>query len=259
MKITWFGASSIMIESGDDRILIDPAKGPSHSENDPSWEDLMSAENILLTSGRIERSASIPLIINTSGATVYCSLETAALLEKCNTDPDLIAVVKSGLKLRFNSISASVLNGYASSAEYDSAIKMRLRSPHAMLYPANTLYLRTHLGRYSGAENILGYSITADNRIVLIPGSLKFNPDTDYPMYPDMLVLPYQGGSDDDKDVISAIDRIEPRSVMLDMFDDFYPPLTHKTDTRNLYRVLTEKYPDLRVIKPTCGKTVTLL
>ena len=66
MKITWFGASSIMIESGDDRILIDPAKGPSHSENDPSWEDLMSAENILLTSGRIERSASIPLIINTS-------------------------------------------------------------------------------------------------------------------------------------------------------------------------------------------------
>lgn len=259
MKITWFGAASIMIESGDDRIMIDPVKGHSHSENDPSWEDLMSSGNILLTSGRIERSATIPLIVNTSGATVYSSSEAASLLEKEKTCPDLIAIVKPGLRLSFESISVDVLKGYSSCTGYDDMIRSRLHSARAMRYPADAIYLSTHLGRYVNAKSILCYTVSSGGRIVLIPGSSNLDPDTDYPKYPDMLILPYQYSENADNDIIAAIDRIEPRAVMLDMFDDFYPPITKRTDTRGLYRIISDKYPDLRVIKPTCGKTVTLL
>lgn len=258
MKITWFGAASLLIESEKDSIMIDPAKGPAHSENSPSWEDLMCSENILLASGRIERSAGIPLIVNTSGATVYCSAVTASLLEAKRTYPDLIAVVKPGLCLSFGTIHASILAGCTSSSDYRDNIKGSLRSPRSLRYLSNSIYLASHIGGYADASAVLCCSISAAGRTVLIPGLSMLNPDTDYPKYPDMLVLPYTG-SDDDNNIVSAIERIEPRSVMLDMFDDFYPPVTKTADTRGLHKLLSDKFPDLRVIKPKPGKTITLL
>ena len=74
-----------------------------------------------------------------------------------------------------------------------------------------------------------------------------------------MLILPYQGTSDLVSAACSIIDRIEPRSVLLDHFDDAFPPVSRQIDTKPLRKVLKERYPDLPVVKPTAGKAVTLL
>lgn len=259
MKITWYGAATLLIESGDTRIMIDPSKGLSHSENSPSWEELMTAENILLTSSRIERIHNIPLIVNTSGATVYCSHTPAAILEKDRTYPDLIAVVKPGLSLVFGDIHVNVLKGDPDSGRDISYGKHRLKSFHSLRCPGNALFLGTHLSRYADAGETLCYSMTSEGRTILVPGSLGLDADTDYPKYADMLVLPYQGDDALINDAVALIDRICPRTVLLDMFDDSCPPMTRTSSTKGLHKVLQARYPELPVVKPRAGKPVTLL
>lgn len=239
--------------------MVDPIKGLSHSENRPSWENLMSADNIILTDGRLENVHNIPLIVNTSGATVYCTRTPAENLEKERTYPDLIAVVKPGLTLVFGSIRVNVFKGAAQNSLVLESEKHRLMSPSAMRHPGNALFLKTHMAKYNDAGESLCYSVISDGRTILIPGVLGLDADTDYPKYADMLVLPYQGSDELITDAISLIDRICPRTVMLDMFDDYYPPMTHTASTRGLHKALQTKYPDLPVVKPRPGKQVTLL
>ena len=259
MKITWYGAASLLIESKNDRIMIDPVKGLPGSENSPSWEELMAADNILLTSGKLDRIHNIPLIVNTSGATVYCTRTPAELLEKDRTNSDLIAVVKPGLSLVFGDISVNVYKGASDNSLVLTSEKHRLASPKVLRYPANAFFLRTHLTKFSDFGESLCYSICSGGKTILIPGSLGLDADTDYPKYVDMLVLPYQGNDELITDAVSLIDRICPRTVLLDMFDNYYPPMTDTTSTKGLHKALQSKYPDLPVVKPRSGKPVTLL
>jgi hypothetical protein len=74
-----------------------------------------------------------------------------------------------------------------------------------------------------------------------------------YPAEPDLLVLPYQGATNLIPPALVVIDRIRPRAVMLDHFDDAFPPVSASIDTKSLFQVLNEKYPDMKIIKPEAG------
>ena len=74
-----------------------------------------------------------------------------------------------------------------------------------------------------------------------------------------MLILPYQGTTNLVSTALSIIAQIEPRTVLLDHFDDAFPPISQHIDTKPLKKALTEHYPELPVVKPTAGKAITLL
>ena len=113
--------------------------------------------------------------------------------------------------------------------------------------------------KYREAQETLIYQIEAEEKVVLVLGSLALDENTEYPQYVDMLVLPYQGSSDLVTKAVSIIERISPRTVLLDHFDDAFPPITTPIDTKPIKKALDNAFPELPVAKPTAGKAVTLL
>ena len=62
-----------------------------------------------------------------------------------------------------------------------------------------------------------------------------------YPTGADVLVLPYAGWVDNLPPAVRVIERLQPKRVLLDHWDDTFPPLSSSVDTAPLMR----RYPDL--------------
>lgn len=258
MKITWYGTASLLIENEESRILIDPFLPLKGAANHPSLLDYQKEDSILITHGHIDHLGSIPKILLHSDATVYCSAVPAATLEKKNADSDQIVIIRPGDVLHFGNIKTTVLSG--KHVRFDrKLIRHTLCSPRIFRYFPNFLSLLFHNHTFVEGNETLAYLIETGGRKILVLGSLALDETTDYPKYVDMLILPYQGATDLISASFSVIDRIEPRTVLLDHFDDAFPPISRQIDTKPLRKALKEHYPDLPVVKPTAGKSVTLL
>lgn len=258
MKITWFGTASLLIENEGDRILIDPFLPLRGSENHPSLLDYQKEDSILITHGHIDHLGSIPKILRNSEATVYCSALPASTLEKKKTDSDQIVIIRPGDILYFGGIKVTPLPG--KHIQFDSKlIRHTFLNIRILRYFSNFLSLLFRNHTYAEGNETLTYLIETGGKKVLLLGSLALQEETEYPKYVDMLILPYQGATDLVSAALSIIARIEPRTVLLDHFDDAFPPVSAHIDTRPLKKALEEHYPELPVVKPTAGKAVTLL
>lgn len=258
MKITWFGTASLLIEYENDRLLIDPFLTLKGAANHPSLLSYLKEDSILITHGHIDHLQSVPKIMENSDATVYCSATPAATLEHKGVDGSQIVIVRPDDQLVFGSIRVKVLKGRHISFD-KKLIRHTLFSTRVVKYFTNLLFLGINHPQYQEKQETLAYQIEAGGKVILVLGSLSLDPDTIYPKYVDMLVLPYQGASDLVTPTLSILHEIEPRTVLLDHFDDAFPPVTYEIDTRPLKKTLDEQFPDLPVVKPTAGKAVTLL
>ena len=258
MKITWFGTASLLIENGTDKILLDPFLPLRGAQNHPSLLDYRQADSILITHGHIDHLGSIPKITDDTDITVYCSKTPAATLEKKNVDSDMITLIQPGDVLRFGTLRVTVLPG--KHIRFDAElIRHTFLNVRILRHFPNFIYMLFKNGSYVEKNETLAYLIEAEDRKILVLGSLNLEENTEYPKYVDMLVLPYQGATDLVTPALSIIERIKPRTVLLDHFDDAFPPISAQIDTKPLKKALSEHYPDLPVVKPTAGKPVTLL
>lgn len=258
MKITWYGTASLLIENEKDRVLIDPFLPMKGAENHPSLLDYRNEDSILITHGHIDHLGSIPKILQDSDATVYCSGLPAAALEKKGVDSDQIVIIRPNDVLHFGQIRVTALSGRH--IHFDSnLIRHTFLNIRVLKHFSNFLYLLCMNHSYPEGNETLAFQIDTTDKRILVLGSLGLDENTDYPKYVDMLILPYQGATDLVTPTLSIIEKIEPRTVLLDHFDDAFPPISNHIDTKPLKRALEERFPDLPVVKPSAGKAVTLL
>ncbi len=258
MKITWFGTASLLIEHENDSILIDPFLTLRGAENLTALSDYHQAESILVTHGHIDHLGSIPLILRNLDATVYCSECPCATLERRKVDEDQIVTIRPGDTLHFGDIKVNVLSG--KHIQFDSRlIKSTFLNLRILRYFPNLVLLLLKNHSYQEGNETLAFQITCGHKKVLVLGSLGLNEQENYPKNVDMLVLPYQGASDLITPTLAVIRQIKPRTVLLDHFDDAFPPISRKIDTKPLKKALAEHFPGLPVVKPTSGKPITLL
>ncbi len=71
-------------------------------------------------------------------------------------------------------------------------------------------------------------------------GSMNLRPDEQYPTGDDLLVLPYNGWEDNLPPAVGIIERLQPKRVVLDHYDDTFPPLTMPLDLSPIL----ERFPE---------------
>ena len=167
-----------------------------------------------------------------------------------------IAVIKPGMELTFSDITVHVLRG--KHIEFDRRYIPATLSPYRVLrYPPNMPFLFWANRTFQEGGQIVAFEICAEEKQILLLGSLNLLPEENYPHRPDLLILPYQGNNDLVAHADHILDRIRPKNILLSHFDNAFPPESRDVDLRPLKKLLTQKYPHIHCVKPTAGKAIT--
>lgn len=255
ITITWLGTASILIEACGQKVLFDPFVELAGGRNPNTLEDFEGVSDICVTHGHVDHLFFIPELVEGQDATVHCPASAARTLEGFLEDNGNIVRTRPGESWRLGEMKLTAYRGKHVTFS-PALIAKRLFSPQMLRRPKNLLFLAWAHPRFRERGETLVYEIEVQGRKILLLGSMALDEETEYPEGADLLILPYQGKSRPEEAACRIVERLMPKRILLDHFDDAFPPVSRQEDTRPLYRLLSGRFPQIQVVKPKAGRPV---
>jgi L-ascorbate metabolism protein UlaG (beta-lactamase superfamily) len=254
MRLKWYGTATILLEKDGTQLLFDPFLSLNSALFRPSLDDLAAVENIFVTHGHLDHIIDIPVITERGGnkATVYCTATPCRVLASKGLASEQIQKIAPGCVLNIRAFEVRVLKGRHIAFNRGLVLKTIL-NPRVLVYRDNLMFLSKENKVCIEAGEAVVYDICSEQKRVLLLGSLNLDEHTEYPESVDLLVLPFQGRSDIGRYAISFINRLHPKKVLLDHFDDTFPPVSSAVDTGLFVKLMAEKHPNVPVICTQAG------
>jgi len=253
-KLKWYGTASILLEQDGTKLLFDPFFFLRGKSFEPPDDGLSAVENILVTHGHLDHIADIPAILKQSAgtATVYCTAKPREVLISKGVDETRIRQITPGSRLSFGPFEVRVLKGKHIVFNMGLILKTFF-NPRVLANLNNLRYLQKENRICAEAGETAAFDISVSDKRILLLGSLNLDDNTEYPADVDLLILPFQGRSDLSKYAMPFIDRLQPKKVLLDHFDNAFPPISSNVKTGPFVSLMKQKYPDIPVICPQAG------
>jgi len=251
MKLKRYGTASILLEQDGTQLLFDPFFPLSGKVFKPSLSELSAVKNILVTHGHLDHLAGIPTILKHGGGTVYCTAKQHETLISKGVDEVHICKIAAGDVLNFGPVSVRVLKGKHIVFDKRLILKTFLRACFSNW--GNLRYLLKENKQCLEAGETVVYDISVSRKRVLLLGSLNLDDGTAYPAGVDLLILPLQGRSDISQYAMQFAERLQPKKILLDHFDDTFPPISSRVNTDYFTSLMRQKFPDIPVICPQAG------
>lgn len=255
IKIKWLGTATILIEANGMQILFDPFTTINNNLYKPSIEEFALAEAIFVTHGHFDHIYDIPSIMNEANkkAMVYCTVTPGKLLISEGVDKERIHIITVGDVISLGSFEVRVFKGKHISFNMGLIIKTIFNSRN-FTYWSNLNWIVKENKKYKkAAAETIAYEIIVLNKRILLMGSLNLDENIEYPKDVDLLILPFQGRSDLNTYVIPFIQRLEPKKVLLNHFDDSFPPISSSVDIQSFIELMKEEFPAISVIYINAG------
>ena len=229
MKIIWHGTASVEYVCAEGRILFDPFVPLKGADVPVKIDDYDGFTDIFVTHGHFDHIVSLPMVVKRNpGALIYCTeAPYEALLDKGLSEENLKMI-------GYNEVME--VNGFKIRTSHGKHAVLPKATPRRLLYmfrhPArsNVPYILRENRVCVENDETLFYQIEADGKTVAHMGSMNLRDDVEYPVGADLLVLPYNGWEDNYPPAVKVIDRLQPKRVVLDHYDDTFPPFTKPLD-----------------------------
>ena len=247
MRLKWYGTASIEISGKEGKILFDPFVPLNGSVVKTTPEDFDGTTHIFITHGHLDHIASLPEIVKRNpGVKIYCTKTPFRTLLKKEISERNLQLISYNQCLDINGFSIRIY--HSRHAELPKVSKERLMYILKSPYRKNIIYLaKEHSICRENDETVL-YEIKSEGKTVLLMGSMNLRDDIDYPEYADALVLPYNGWEDNYLPAVKVIERLKPVRILMDHYDDTFPPLTMPLD---LSPILKEYGPRIKAMEYT--------
>ena len=252
MKLIWHGTAAIELQNENGRLLFDPFVPLAHSEVPVKLAEFDGFTDVFITHGHLDHIAHLPKILERNPEMrIYCTDAPRNSLLKKGIPEKNLQKIHYGQALNINGFHIQVLHGRHAILPSVSAKRLSyiLKSPAR----GNLLWLlKEHLSCPEKDETVF-YQIESGGVTLSLMGSMNLREEIAYPTDTDYLVLPYNGWEDNYPPAIQVLECLRPKQVLLDHYDDTFPPLTMPLD---LSRIL--KYEKAAVKPLEHHKTVCL-
>lgn len=282
MQLTWYGTAALILKEEDTSIAFDPfcglgfheslqAKGLSSDEQELTelkardteaqclrcrhkrsvcesghFDELEFAkiENVFITHGHFDHIAQVPAIYKDAPVKIRCTQTPYNTLLREGMRPEQIQVIRPGEQIHVGPFTVTAYQSRHCRFDLPVIAKTLFR-PALFSHPAYLARLLKLFAKYPENKEILFYEVLCADKRIQIMGSLNLSADVEYPTGADMLILPFQGRSDLEKLGLSIVRRLKPKEVLLDHYDDSFPPVSDEIDTKKFEKILRgqEKIP----------------
>ena len=229
MELTWYGAAALVLREGETAIAFDPFCEPALAG------EICRTENIFVTHGHFDHIQRIPEIYRDKAKKIRCTGTPRATLIKNGISPEYITEVAPGYQEVVGPFTVTAWQGRHCKFDVKLIFSTVLR---CVRHPLSALRVGKALWAYPENGEILFYEIACNGKRLQVMGSLNLAEEEKYPTGADLLVLPYQGRSDLESYALEIVDRLEPKAVVLDHWDDAFPPVSDTVDTRKFEEIL---------------------
>ena len=229
MRLTWLGTASLLLEAGDTVLAFDPFPGlpldAAPGGPVPDAARYAGASAVFVTHGHFDHILYIPALYGDKTLPVYATETPCATLRREGFAPSRLRQIAPGWEGTLGPFRITALQ--SRHCRFDAALVLRTAlRPRLWAHPGRMLRLMRLNRRWPENGETLLYDVTDGEVRVQLLGSLGLDPDTDCPPGADALVLPFQGRSDPAAAALPVIERLRPRSVLLDHWDDAFPPMS---------------------------------
>lgn len=229
MVLIWHGTASIEVVNPSGRILFDPFVPLKGSKVKVGIGEFDGFDDIFVTHGHFDHISDLPAIIRRNpGTRIYCTDTPYRTLTKRGVPAENLSLVAHGQTLNLKGFSIRLYHGRHAVLPRASLrrIAYALRSPCRK----NLIHFLWEHPRCPENDETVFYQIEAEGKRLSLMGSLNLRDDVDYPVRADLLVLAYNGWEDNLPPAVRAIERLSPKRVALDHYDDTFPPMTMPLD-----------------------------
>ena len=237
-----------------EKLLFDPFLSRNDKAFKPLLDELSASGHVLVTHGHYDHAADIPAILRHGGGktTVYCTASPRNALISKGVEAARIRRVAPGDTLNIGPFEINVLKG--KHIVFDKALLIKtLVNPGILSNWSNFRQMFKENKIFTEAGETVVYHIAASGRSVLLMGSLNLDDDTEYPKNADLLIMPFQGRSDIGGYAVQFIRRLQPKKILLDHYDNTFPPVSSYVNPEPFIKLMRQKYPDIPVICPRVG------
>ena len=240
MKIIWHGTASVEVAGKEGRILFDPFVPLDGADVPVKIEDYDGFEEIFVTHGHFDHISDLPEIARRNpGCRIHCTETPYQILAKKGIPEENLLLLQYGDVLEVCGFRIRIIHGKHailpkgswSRLKYMLTSSVRKNLPHIV---------RENKVCVENDETVF-YLIEAEGKTVALMGSMNLREEVEYPTEADLLILPYNGWEDNFPHAVSTIEQLRPKRVLLDHYDDTFPPVTMPLDLEPLL----EKYPEL--------------
>ena len=254
MKLKWYGTATILLEQDGTQLLFDPFLSLNDKSFKPPLDELSSIDNILITHGHLDHIVDIPVILKHGDGDnrIYCTAKPREILISKGIDESRIHKIMPGDNLNFGPFELRVLKGKHIVFNIGLII-WTLFNSRILSNWGNFKYMLKENRKCVEAGETVIYDISVSGKRILLMGSLNLDNYIKYPKDADLLIIPLQGRSGIGKYAMKFVEQLRPTKILLDHFDDAFPPISSSVNTKTFISLMRQKYPDIPVICPQAG------
>lgn len=240
MELTWYGTAALVLKEGETAIAFDPFCEPAFTGG------FCQISNVFVTHGHFDHIQQIPDIYRDKPKKIRCTGTPRKTLIKKGIVPNCITEIAPGHRETVGPFAVTAYQGQHCKFDLGLILSAALR---CMRHPVPALGVVKALLAYPENGEILFYEVACDGKRLQVMGSLNLAEDVEYPTGADLLVLPYQGRSDLESYALGIVDRLKPKAVVLDHWDDAFPPVSATVDTAKFEKILQAREIPCRALK----------
>ena len=246
MKLRWHGTAALTIEYGGRIVAVDPFIGMPVGMSDEDRratgraDIFRSADAVLITHGHFDHIYDVAALYAGTDIPIYATETPLATLRSQGMSGDWLRLLTPPQKFDVCGLHITVYPGRHCTFDLGVILKTVFRRKTAR-HPGRLIsLLRLNKAYPENGETVL-YQIEADGRRVQLMGSMGMRYDVDYPAGADVLILPFQGTGNPSKTVAPIVERLRPKAILLDHYDDAFPPMSADIRTDKFTRKMTSQ------------------
>lgn len=257
MKITWYGNASVLLEAEGEQILFDPFVELKGGEHRLSASEFAKYPNVCITHGHLDHLASLPEILGEARPNVWCTEQAEKNLSRFVGELPTVRRISPGDCFFVGKVKLTVFRGRH--IRYDKKLVLKKAfSPRTFRYFSNLLYIGRTVRKFPENGETVVYLAEGEGKRALVMGSLGLDDKTQYPEGVDAFVCPFQGSTRIEELAEGIITRLRPKTVILDHFDDAFPPLSDTIDTSRFCAEMSERHKEIKILTPAFGESIEL-